>query len=475
MSTMQERANELDGTEAIAVAGMVLHDLPDHVPASAFDHPGRRALVAHWQREKRLALTDADLKAAAVAAGVTLDDIAEAVRDSEASEPLAHNPTRLREARAELLNRQVLRQAQAGVERVEADRNASATVKALAYQRLADAERRTSKSVQDAAAGDLGEVLDGVMAGLRNTHSRGWLGLRLPSFPALDGKLCGLRGLMLLGAGPGVGKTQLTLQLGLDALSEQGTGLVYLSLEMSKDELGLRLLAMASGLAYRRLRLGDQGLQPHDAGDSLTIVPGEGLKLNDADRQRLGKGLSQLNTLKPRIRLHGSADIGSMSADGGDPSRWYAPLASMVEDAKASMGVQRVLVVVDNLQAIAVEPPHGRPWASDMDRDRTVIEGLTRLQHDTGDAVLVVSEVTKGNFKDADTQAAILGTGRNAYRADAVMLLKRRETDSGEDAGDGRVDLVIDKGRDGMIRGKVALEWDLPDYTRLRESEGQRR
>ena len=110
-----------------------------------------------------------------------------------------------------------------------------------------------------------------------------------------------------------------------------------------------------------------------------------------------------------------------------------------------------------------------------MDRDRTVIEGLTRLQHDTGDAVLVVSEVTKGNFKDADTQAAILGTGRNAYRADAVMLLKRRETDSGEDAGDGRVDLVIDKGRDGMIRGKVALEWDLPDYTRLRESEGQRR
>lgn len=126
------------------------------------------------------------------------------------------------------------------------------------------------------------------------------------------------------------------------------------------------------------------------------------------------------------------------------------------------MGVERLLVVVDNLQAIAVEAPYGRPWASDMDRDRTIIEGLTRLQHDSGDAVLVVSEVTKGNFKEADTQAAILGTGRNAYRADAVMLLKRR------DGEDGRVDLMIDKGRDGMARGPVALEWD-KDFTRLSE------
>lgn len=252
MSTMQERANELDAVEAKALAGMLLHDQPDYVPASAFDHPGRRALVAHWQREKRIATTDADLKAAAAAAGVTLDDIAEAVADTEASEPLAHNPTRLREARADLLNRQALRQARDGVERVEADRNSTAAAKALAYQRLADAERRTSKSVQDADAGNLGAVLVRVIVDMRKTHSRGWLGLRLPSFPVLDGRLCGLRGLMLLGSGPGIGKTQLTLQLGLDALHDPKVGLVYLSLEMSKHELGLRLLAMASGLSYQR-------------------------------------------------------------------------------------------------------------------------------------------------------------------------------------------------------------------------------
>ena len=305
---------------------------------------------------------------------------------------------------------------------------------------------------------------------MRETHGRGWLGLRLPSFPVLNGRLCGLRGLMLLGAGPGVGKTQLTLQLGIDALHDPDVGLVYLSLEMSKAELTTRMVAMASKLTYRRLTLGNPRSTPYGVGDAMDVHPAEGLKFESWEAGSLKDAVSQLHTLQSRIRLYGAADIGSMSTDGGDPSRWYAPLAGMVEDAKRRMGVSRVLVVVDNLQAIAVESPHGRPWASDMDRDRVVIEGLTRLQHDTGDAVLVVSEVTKGNFKDAEAQSAILGTGRNAYRADAVMLLKRR---AGSDGNDGKVDLMIDKGRDGMIRGKIELEWDA-EYTRLRESDGQR-
>ena len=263
--------------------------------------------------------------------------------------------------------------------------------------------------------------------------------------------MCGLRGLMLLGAAPGVGKTQLTLQLGIDAMHDPNVGLVYLSLEMSKQELGYRLLAVASGLTYRRLRLGDQGLPA-----------GDGLKLNKADRERLADGAEQLRSRATRLTLLGSEDIGSMAAGDGDPGAWHRPLVRMVEAAKRRMGTSRVLVVVDNLQAIAVEPPHGKPWASDMDRDRTVIEGLTRMQHELADPVMVVSEVTKGAFKDTDAMASILGTGRNTYRADAVMLLKRVENSA---TG---IDLSIDKGRDGMERGKVSLEWD-QHYTRLSE------
>jgi hypothetical protein len=142
-------------------------------------------------------------------------------------------------------------------------------------------------------------------------------------------------------------------------------------------------------------------------------------------------------------------------------------LVELVTDAKRRMGVSHALVVIDNLQAIGVEPPNGRPWSSDIERDRIVIEGLTRLQHDLGDAVLVVSEVAKGSFRNTDDMGSILGTGRNTYRADIVMLAKRRNPEDPADVG---IDLIIDKGRDGVMRGKVAMEWT-DGWSQLKELE----
>lgn len=458
MPTMQEPINELDNAEAIALCGMILHDTVGAVPAGAFDHPGRRALVAYWERVGRIAAMASDLQAAAKEGGTTDEAVNEGLGDTEAMAPIAEQPARLREAQADLLRRRELRTAQESLRRVEANKG-SAAMMAQAWQRVAEAERLSGRMVQDADAGDFGAVLDTVISGLADTHSRGWLGLTLPSFPNLDTKLCGLRGLMLLGAAPGAGKTQLTVQLGIDALSDPDVGLVYLSLEMSKEELGHRLLAMASRLSYRVLRLGDASMQEPGA---------DGLRLKGYWADCLKEGVAQLQELAPRIAMYGSSDIGSMVAGDGDPCRWYGRLATMVEDAKRRRGVKRALVVVDNLQAIAVDPPDGRPWASDMDRDRVVIEGLTRLQHDLADPVLVVSEVAKGKFRDTDDQGAILGTGRNSYRSDVVMLLKRCKDADGKDTKDGRVDLIVDKGRDGMVRGTVQLEWT-DDYARLEE------
>lgn len=469
MTTTKEAANALDAAEATAIAGMLLDDRPGSVPSSAFDHPGRRALAAHWERVGRIALTADDLTAAAKEGGVDMAVVREAVDDTDAMAGRAASAVMLREARAELIQRKEVRAATESLRRVTADHergNLPEEAVAAAWQRLANAKRLSGRMMQDANAGDFGPILDGVVEGLRESHARGWLGLSLTSFPRLNQRLCGLRGLMLLGAAPGVGKTQLTLQLGVDAVvSDPGVGLVYLSLEMSKHELATRMLCVASctegrGLSYRRLRMG------RESPDEYGCPPGQdGLRLSAGDRKLLYESRERLQGLQGRLRLFGSEDVGALAAGDGDPSRWYEPLAGMVEDAKRRMGVARALVVIDNLQAIAVEPPHGRPWASDMDRDRTVIEGLTRLQHDTDDAVLVVSEVAKGKYKGTTEQAAILGTGRHSYRADAVMLLKRRNDD---DPADRCVDLIVDKGRDGMNRGKVELVWS-DGFGRLEE------
>ena len=336
-------------------------------------------------------------------------------------------------------------------------------------QLLARLATHVAQGKTEAKPGDFGALLDGVVDGLKDTHARGWLGLRLPTFKQLDQRLCGLRGLMLLGAAPGVGKTQLTIQLGIDAMQDPKVGLVYLSLEMPSSELTTRLLALASDLSYRKLRLGDQGVK----------ADSDGLKFSIKDWTQLQEGVKTLTATSSRMVMYSMADIGTMKATSEDPSRWYGKMLTLIQEAKERLKVERLFVVVDNLQAILVEPPHGGAWSGDMERDRLIIEGLSRLQQETNEAILVISEVNKGQFKDANGMGDLLGTGRNAYRADVVMLMSRAyEWVKSEDNSnkmekeydDLELSLLIDKGRDGVERGKVKLTWNAT-YSHISEVE----
>lgn len=455
MSTMQETTDrpEVLDDECAALNGWHRGITPELSPDDLLN-VGPRLVAGHWAKAGKPTLVAEAIDAMIDGLPATL--VEKVVATVEQLQDDYRSVQRCREGHESVVRRR--RESLANAALAAAMDGYPATV---TPEQLQDAVGRVIDArgpVVDPSGGDFTKSLDGAVASLADTHARGWLGLRLPSFPTLDGKLCGLRGLMLLGAAPGAGKTQLTVQLGTDVvLADPGVGLVYLSLEMSKSELAYRLLCMASKLSYRRLRLGDPAVKPGTSG----------LRLTSADADALERGRKQLEQMAQRIAMYGGEDIGLLEAGRGDPANWYRPLRDMVEDAKRRQGVKRALVVIDNLQAIAVEPPHGKPWASDLDRDRVVIEGLTRLQHDTDDAVLVVSEVAKGKFDDTSGQNAILGSGRNAYRADAVMLLKRRKDES--DTADRRVDLIVDKGRDGMTRGTVALEWS-DGYARLDEA-----
>lgn len=336
-------------------------------------------------------------------------------------------------------------------------------------QLLARLANHVAQGKTEAKPGDFGALLDNVVDGLKDTHARGWLGLRLPTFKQLDKRLCGLRGLILLGAAPGVGKTQLTIQLGIDAMQDPKVGLVYLSLEMPSSDLTTRLLALAAGLPYRKLRLGDQGVAAET----------DGLKFSSHDRAELAKAVKDLKTTSSRMVMYSMADIGTMKATSEDPSRWYGRLSTLIQEAKERLKVERLFVVVDNLQAILVEPPHGGAWSGDMERDRLIIEGLSRLQQETNEAILVISEVGKGQFKDADGMGDLLGTGRNAYRADVVMLMSRAyvlvdpqdKSKKKEKKYDShKLTLTIDKGRDGVERGVVDLTWN-PTWSSISEVE----
>jgi len=457
MASMQEPADPAKYLEDEYAALNGWHrGLTPALEPDDFLNEGPRIVARHWARSVRPSLTTEAIDE--MTPGLQASALDKVVATVEQLQDDYRSEQRCREAHEDVVRRRRVSQAEAVLADVMRGYPAKATADELSD--AVNAVIAARGPVIDHRAGDFLHTLGNAIESLADTHRRGWLGLRVPSFRQLDEKLCGLRGLMLLGAGPGVGKTQLTVQLGTDVLHDPEVALVYLTLEMSKRELGYRLLSMASGIGYRRLRLGDSWQDP----DNKT-----GLRLPKPAHDQLVKGALLLQKWGSRIAMFGPEDIGALQAGGRDPSRWYAPLKTLIEDAKRRRGAARALVVVDNLQAVAVEPTNGKPWISDLDRDRVVIEGLTRLQHDLDDPVLVVSEVTKGSFKGADAMGSILGTGRNTYRADAVMLLKRHSKDEPPyESNDHRLDLVIDKGRDGMVRGTVELQWS-DDYAMLSE------
>ena len=77
-------------------------------------------------------------------------------------------------------------------------------------------------------------------------------------FPLLDHKTSGLQDsdLIILAARPGMGKTALALNIARHAAVEAGITVVIFSLEMSKEQLSMRLLSSEARLDSTRLRSG---------------------------------------------------------------------------------------------------------------------------------------------------------------------------------------------------------------------------
>jgi replicative DNA helicase len=99
--------------------------------------------------------------------------------------------------------------------------------------------------------------------------------LGVPSgFTQLDRLLGGFQksDLIILAARPAVGKTSLSLNFALNAARKYKKVVAYFSLEMSAEQLVLRLLAMETGIDQQRLRKGE--IEDHDW-DMIMAAAGE--------------------------------------------------------------------------------------------------------------------------------------------------------------------------------------------------------
>ena len=340
---------------------------------------------------------------------------------------------------------------------------------------LSDRRESAEVKVKDGDTWSVKSALDNVYASLPRMHERNWIGMRLGGWPKVDDSLCGLRGLLILAAAPGVGKTQLTVQWATDVLeSNPEACVVYVTLEMSREELATRMVAIQAETNYRRLLVGDPGGH----------FQSNGMRLTAALVTKLGEARRYLEDFGPRLVVVDKWQLDpNPNREGAERDAWVERMATFIDECKARAGAERALVVVDNLQAI---PTPMADAADTFARDVRTIEGMrtlhTRLSGGQldGDALVLVSEVSKKAFTVGSGQGDVLGTGRNAYRADGVWGLTHRNYVSANDPNDKdkvvpanprQLKLTLWKGRAGMNRGDINLSWN-DEHSALSEDPG---
>jgi len=298
------------------------------------------------------------------------------------------------------------------------------------------------------------------------SQGRDAIGIVTPTYPMLSDAFCGWRGLILLAAMPGIGKTTLATAAAFDAVRRNGdTCAVLVSFEMPTDTLVDRTIAQMAGIGQRTLRLGDRSVK----------VRTDGMLLSDKQLANLYSAEERLRKLSDRFDMVGKEDIGEMRSDG--IRGCMAQVAQRVEQLKQSSGAERAFVVIDHFGAVPVSPPEGRTWPSDTERARYLLSGLVSLRDALGgdDPVVVIVQVRKSD-NDRPDLASVIGTADSGYAADAVVTFRYatpvKEGDERPNPTD-PVEVVAEvvKGRDMMQRREIPFTLD-PTTSRIREENG---
>jgi KaiC/GvpD/RAD55 family RecA-like ATPase len=293
----------------------------------------------------------------------------------------------------------------------------------------------------------------------------------------VDQRTCGLRGVIVLSAAPGVGKTVLALQLavGVCRHRENDAVVVYLSLDMHRHELYTRVRCSLAEMDWTTLVLGSQELRGNAEGPWFN--PGHQICLQNADR------LTAEFQLDRRLTICDRSQLGlEITAD---------KLARVLADAKAAAGAPRALLVLDYLNLIEVpEKIQRQRDALEADKYRVrlmqdVAAKTRTTANPDGDAILFISEARKPASSKEDWGALladIMGSSRVGYAVDGALMYRRMtdedlpryyglETGHGvgdrcralrqrqEREGISPVVLGFAKGRDGMTCGEWGMEF----------------
>ena len=277
------------------------------------------------------------------------------------------------------------------------------------------------RHVSDVA--DIKQVIFSVVESIAAAAKSGGTVTGIPTgFYDLDYKMAGLQNsdLILIAARPSMGKTAFALNIAEYVTVKQNVTTAIFSLEMSKEQLAKRILAMNSRVDSQKLRTGDLSDEEWmDIVDSAKTIGETNLIIDDTPGISVGELRSKCRKLKIEKNL------GLVMID-------YIQL--MTGGKRVESRQQEISEISRSLKALARE----------IDAPIIALSQLSRKVESRDDKRPMLSDLRESGAIEQD--------------ADVVMFIYRDEYYNKDTENPGVTEIIIGKQRNGPI-GTVRLGW----------------
>ncbi len=249
----------------------------------------------------------------------------------------------------------------------------------------------------------------------------------------LDVKINGLNNsdLILLAARPAMGKTAFALNLCLNVAKKYNKTVAMFSLEMSREQLAMRLLSIESFVDGQKMATG---------------------KLTEEEWTKLGMASSALSQTDIRVDDNPSITVAEMNA-------------------KLRRLDNLGLVIVDYLQLM-----NGSGYGKNSDSRVNVVSDISRslkiMAKELNVPVVCLSQLSRGPEGRTDKRPMLSDlreSGAIEQDADEVLFLYRDEYYNENTEDKGIAECIVSKNRHGEV-GTVKLQW-IPQYQTFTDRE----
>ncbi|NBV89611.1 MAG: replicative DNA helicase, partial [Betaproteobacteria bacterium] len=250
------------------------------------------------------------------------------------------------------------------------------------------------------------------------------------NFYDLDAMTQGLQrsDLIIVAGRPAMGKTAITLNLAKNVAQLHNLPVCVFSLEMSKEQLTYRLLAMEVGIESGRLRTG---------------------RLNPDEWPLLGQGISSLGQMPIYI--------------DDKPNAGVLEMRSLCRRLMAESGKELGLVIIDYLQLMEGGGSDNR--VQELSR---ITRGLKQMARELNVPVIALSQLNRTVEQRTDKRPVMSDlreSGAIEQDADVILFIYRDEVYRPDSPDKGVAEIIIGKQRNGPI-GTVRLTF-LGQFTKF--------